>query len=287
MSYKNFEQKVKKFSYSILALAFIAGVLFMIINREKSEPVVVVAREEINITIIPGWNLEQIAENWVEIGLVSSTKDVFDILGSPVYSGGEEGKKIKFKNNEFKLLEERLKNVSYEGFLMPDTYRVYQDADLKEEVLVKVFNNLEGKITVEMREEIKKQGRSFYEILTMASMVEREAKVEEDMKMVADIFWRRLDMNWALQSCATVNYITGKNDPGVTNADREIDSSYNTYKYPGLPSGPIGNPGLNAIKATIYPTENDNWYFMSGRDGEMHYGRTLDEHNSNVYNYLR
>jgi len=287
MSYKNFEQKVKKFSYSILVLAFVVGILFMFLTREKSEPVVVVVREEINITIIPGWNLEQIAENWVEVGLVSSTKDVSDILGSPVYSGGEAGKKIKFKNNEFELLEERQKDGSYEGFLMPDTYRVYKDADLKEEVLAKIFDNLEGKITTEMRSEIKNQGRSFYEILTMASMVEREAQLEEDMKMVADIFWRRLDMNWALQSCATVNYITGKNDPGVTNVDREIDSPYNTYLYPGLPSGPIGNPGLNAIKATIYPTENDNWYFMSGKDGEMHYGRTLDEHNQNVYKYLR
>jgi len=170
---------------------------------------------------------------------------------------------------------------------MPDTYRVYADADLKEEVLAKIFNNLEGKITAEMRSEIKNQGRSFYEILTMASMVEREAQAEEDMKMVADIFWRRLDMNWALQSCATVNYITGKNDPGVTNVDRAIDSPYNTYLHPGLPAGPIGNPGLNAIKATIYPTSNDNWYFMSGKDGEMYYGRTLDEHNTNVYKYLR
>jgi len=283
----SFDQKIRKFSFSILGLAFISGFLFMVINREKPEEVKIVAREEINITIIPGWNLKQVADSWVKVGLVSSTKDIFDLLGSPIYVGGEVGKKIKFKNDELELLDSRLNNVSYEGFLMPDTYRVYKDADLKEEVLSKIFDNLENKITLEMREEINSQDRDFYEILTMASIVEREAQSLEDMKRVADIFWRRLDMNWALQSCATVNYITGKNDPGVTNDDREIDSLYNTYKYPGLPPGPIGNPGINAIKATIYPTVNKNWYFMSGTDGEMHYGRTLDEHNVNVYKYLR
>ena len=94
-------------------------------------------------------------------------------------------------------------------------------------------------------------------------------------------------MNWALQSCASVNYITGKNDPGVLDKDRVIDSAYNTYKYPGLPLGPVGNPGLDAIKAAIYPQKNAYWYFMSGTDGVMHYAKTLDEHNINVARYLK
>ena len=121
----------------------------------------------------------------------------------------------------------------------------------------------------------------------MASVVQKEAPSKDDMALVADIFWRRNKMNWALQSCATVNYITGKNDPAVSAADRAIDSLYNTYKYPGLPLGPIGNPSLKAIRATLYPTSNNYWYFMSDSKGEMHYAKTLEEHNINVAKYLR
>jgi len=285
----SFEDKVKKFSYSLLGLAVVISFLFFIFNIAKPEPTPIVGREEIDITIIPGWNLKQIADNWVAIGLVSSTKEVFEILGAPEFENTKyPTANIKYFNkNDYPLLDFKLKNVSYEGFLMPDTYRVYQDADLTTEVLVKIFDNLENKITPDLRAEIKRQEKTFYEVLTMASIVEREAQSLEDMKMVADIFWRRLNMNWALQSCATVNYITGKNDPGVSGVDREIDSPYNTYKYPGLPPSPIGNPSLNAIIAVVYPTPNNYWYFMSGTDGVMHYGRTLDEHNQNVYNYLR
>ncbi|EKD43545.1 MAG: Aminodeoxychorismate lyase, partial [uncultured bacterium] len=129
--------------------------------------------------------------------------------------------------------------------------------------------------------------KSLVEILTMASVVEKEAPTSDSMGIVADIFWRRYQKNWALQSCATVNYITGKNDPGVTDKDRAIDSLFNTYKYPGLPLGPISNPSLTAIKAVIYPIKNDYWYFMSGTDGAMHYAKTLEEHNRNVFKYLR
>ncbi len=179
----------------------------------------------------------------------------------------------------------QIRYISYEGYFLPETYRVYADAK-PEDVIKKIFNVLDDKITPEMREEIKKQNKSFFEILTMASVVEREAS-GNDMALVADIFWRRNKMNWALQSCATVNYITGKNNPAINSVDRQIDSFYNTYKYPGLPLGPIGNPSLAAIKATIYPDKNDYWYFMSDTKGGMHYAKTLDEHNANVKKYLR
>jgi UPF0755 protein len=188
--------------------------------------------------------------------------------------------------DEFPLLEELPDTATYEGFLMPDTYRVYADASLGE-VLVKIFNNLEEKITPEMREEIKQQNKTIFEIMTMASIVEKEAGNKQDMAMVADIFWRRNKIGMALQSCATVNYITGKNDPGISSVDREIDSPYNTYMYPGLTPGPIANPGLTAIMATIYPEKNNYLYFMSGADGVTHYASTLEEHNANVWQYLR
>lgn len=273
--------------YTILGLIILVVIFLFFFEKEEPEPEPVIAREEINITIIPGWNLSQVAESWVEVGLTSKTSDVFEILGSPEFEKNYTIERLEDLEKDYPLLAEKPSGTTYEGYIMPETYRVYKDADIRTEVLPKIFDYLESQITEEMREEYESQGRTFYEVLTMASIVEREAQTLEDMKMVADIFWRRLDMNWALQSCATVNYITGKNLPAVTAEDKEIDSPYNTYMYPGLTPGPIGNPSLNAIYATIYPTENQYWYFMSGTDGTMHYGRTLDEHNTNVYKYLR
>ena len=252
---------------------------------------VIVPRKEIDITIIPGWTLRDIADDWVRKGIVSSTEDVYAALGKPAYNykaHGETAPVLALANDPewSELFADKPDNVSYEGYLMPDTYRVYADATVND-VLKKIFTNLNEKITDEMRAAIKKQGKTIYEVLTMASVVQKEAPTKDEMAMVADIFWRRYEKNWALQSCATVNYITGKNDPGVTADDKKIDSLYNTYKYPGLPLGAISNPGSGAIEATIYPKANNYWYFMSDSDGVTHWARTLDEHNYNVAKYLR
>jgi len=89
-----------------------------------------------------------------------------------------------------------------------------------------------------------------------------------------------------LQSCASVNYITGKNDPAITYDDQQIDSLYNTYKYPGLPPGPISNPGLQAIEAAIYPTANDYWYFLNDEEGTTHFATTNEDHAANKTEHL-
>ncbi len=250
-------------------------------------------RQEINITIIPGWNLRDIAKDWQKQGIIKSEDELYDLLGKPAYNykaNQQQAPKLVFDgmaaDEKYPSLSNKPDYVSYEGFLFPDTYRVYADAK-PEDVLKKVFANLENKITDEMRAEMVKQKKSLFEILNMSALVEREARTPEDMAMVADIFWRREKMGWALQSCASVNYITGKNDPGVLDVDRAIDSAFNTYKYPGLPLGPVGNPSLKGITAVLYPQKNNYWYFMSGTDGTMRYAKTLEEHNINVAKYLR
>ncbi|MFA7653818.1 MAG: endolytic transglycosylase MltG [Candidatus Magasanikbacteria bacterium] len=283
--------KLKIISFFIIIAFPVGGLWYYRYTHPKYIPLP--PRKEINITIIPGWNLRQIADDWNKKGIIKTNDELFELLGQPAYNYKAVGKMAPDLNlvsvsgtpSLYPLLLEKPMGVSYEGFLFPDTYRVYANAE-PVEVLRKIFDNLEEKITLEMREEIKKQGKSFYEILTMASVVQKEAPAGE-MGMVADIFWRRNQNNWAMQSCATVNYITGKNDPGVTDKDRSIDSLFNTYKYPGLPLGAISNPSLEAIKAAIYPTKNNYWYFMAGTDGVTHYARTLDEHNINVAKYLR
>ncbi|MFH1790138.1 MAG: endolytic transglycosylase MltG [bacterium] len=272
--------------------ASIAGISLYIKIKNRPIPAPIVPREEIDITIIPGWNLKQIVADWISNGIIKDENELYQRLGIPTYNYSAFNKKapvLNFQENRkdlFPLLLTRPDYVSYEGYLFPDTYRIYKDAELHE-VLKKIFSNLEKKITAEMRLEINKQGKNLFQILTMASLIEREARSQEEMEIISDIFWRRLNRNWALQSCASVNYITGKNVPYVSAQDTEIDSPYNTYKYPGLPLGPIGNPGLSAIKAAIYPSKNNYWYFMTGNDGIMRYASKLDQHNSNVYKYLK
>ena len=278
-----------------IILILIAIPIFIYFWREYNKPTAqpLPVREEINITIIPGWNLRQIATDWQKKGLIKNEDELYKRVGKPAYdyiANGQKAPILSFTDNLgkdfFPLLSTKQKGVSYEGYFFPDTYRVYKDAKF-EEILDKIFSNLENKITVEMRVEINRQKKNLFDILTMASLVEREANTLQDMQMVADIFWRREKQDWALQSCATVNYVTGKNDPAVSAEDQQVDSLYNTYKYPGLPLGPIGNPGLDAIKAVIYPKANNYWYFMTGKDGKMYYATTLEEHNNNVWKYLR
>ncbi len=280
-----------KIKLIFIIVAFVFAVVFGYRYYSRSQKVVIVPRAEINITIIPGWNLRQIATDWVDKKIIKSPEEFYNLVGKPAYNykaNGELAPKLtSFSTSTWDYFFKNKSNyLSYEGYFLPDTYRVYADAK-PEDIIKKVFVNLDKKITVEMRAEIDKQNKSLVEILTMASVVEKEAPTSDSMGIVADIFWRRYQKNWALQSCATVNYITGKNDPGVTDKDRAIDSLFNTYKYPGLPLGPISNPSLTAIKAVIYPIKNDYWYFMSGTDGAMHYAKTLEEHNRNVFKYLR
>jgi len=274
-----------------------AGIFYYKRQHRRPQHIPPPPREEINVTIIPGWNLRDVAADWKKKGIIKSEDELYELLGKPAYNyrvHRESVSELFFLSEEaqrtstrqYPLVETKPNYISYEGYLFPDTYRVYADAK-PQDVLKKIFTNLESKITTEMRTEMDRQNKSFFEILTMASLVEREARTPEDMAMVADIFWRREKMGWALQSCASVNYVTGKNDPGVLDIDRAIDSAYNTYKYPGLPLGPIGNPGLQGIKAALYPQKNNYWYFMTGTDGQMHYAQTLEEHNINVAKYLK
>ncbi|MDO8303394.1 MAG: endolytic transglycosylase MltG, partial [Sedimentisphaerales bacterium] len=116
---------------------------------------------------------------------------------------------------------------------------------------------------------------------------EREAQQKSDMKNAADVFWKRIADGMPLQSDATLAYITGKTTGQITNADKQIDSPHNTYKYAGLPAGPIGNPSLAAIDAALHPTPNPYYYFLTKADGTMVFAETLAEHNANKAKYLQ
>ncbi|MCF6276837.1 MAG: endolytic transglycosylase MltG [Candidatus Magasanikbacteria bacterium] len=242
--------------------------------------------EEREITILPGWGLREIAEYFEKEG-VATTEEFYQLVGKPAFNYKILDRRGETVNSDLKVLEDKPKYANLEGYLAPDTYRIYKDAKL-EEIILKLVDHRNSQITEEMYAQIKNSGFSFYEILTMASILEREVRSEKDKAKVSDLFWRRYDAGWAFQADSTVHYTIGKSgDVFTTSVDRATNSAWNTYKYPGLPLGPISNPGIESIIAAIYPEKNEEWYFMTTFEGEVKYGKTLAEHNANVNRYLR
>lgn len=189
-----------------------------------------------------------------------------------------------------KQIEERiglkLPGENLEGFLFPDTYQFPLRVS-GEEAAKKMRDNFDKKITPDLREEIKRQGKTIFEIVTMASLLEKEVRNFEDKKMVSGILWNRLDNRIPLQVDATITYITGKKTTKISIEETQIDSPYNTYKYLGLPLGPICNPGLESIISAIYPKSSQYWYYLSIPEGETIFSKTLEEHNIAKAKYLK
>lgn len=181
-----------------------------------------------------------------------------------------------------------------EGYLFPDTYLVPREATAGSVITI-LQKNFDNKFDLLLQQKAHERGLSIYQVLTLASLVEKEARVDRDRPEVAGILLKRLKNDWALQVDATIQYTLGyqpdqrtwwKKD--LTDQDLKIDSLYNTYKNKGLPPGPICNPGLASIKAVIEANENTPyWFYLSDKNGKMHYATTIEEHNENVKKYLQ
>jgi UPF0755 protein len=183
-------------------------------------------------------------------------------------------------------LEDAPASATLEGYIFPDTYFVDSYTSTND-FIAKALNNFEKKLTPELREEIASQGKTIFEVVNLASIVEREVPAYADKKMIADIFLKRLDINMGLQSDATINFITGKGTTQPSLDDLETESPYNTYKYRGLPPGPISSPGIDSIEAVVYPTANPYYFFLTTDEAETIYGVTHDDHVENKNKYLR
>ena len=201
--------------------------------------------------------------------------------------------KVKDFKNEFDFFEGVKENSSLEGFLFPDTYFFKKDQKDKE-IVEKFLKNFDKKLSPFLRQEIKKQKKTIYEILIMASLIEKEARSFEEKRIVSGIFWERIKKNIPLESCATIAYILGRSWKNIEemrkdiSQARNIDSPYNTYKYPGLPPGPICNPGLDSIKAAIFPKFTEYKYFLvDPKTGKTIFSKTFEEHKKNKLKYFR
>lgn len=245
-------------------------------------------RPEREITVIEGWDLRDIGSALTRAE-ISPAEDLYKITGAP----GVDYRLAEFAAQQpqsfvekFSFLKDKPEFIGLEGYLFPDTYRVYEDATV-EEIVQKMLANFDRKLTPEIREEITKSGRTIHQIVTTASIIEAEARGTEERAIVSGIFWKRRDNGMRLQADSTVNYITGKRDPRVSLGDTLLDSAYNTYRYGGLPRGPINNPGMDAILAAIHPKPSPYWFFITTKEGRVVYARTLEEHNANIAKYLQ
>ncbi len=238
---------------------------------------------EVTITVIPGWGLREVANYFEENNIVSTT-EFLKVTGQPAERPTKVGYKFKDKID---ILTTKPEGVSLEGYLRPDTYRIFKNATA-EEIVTKLITSRENQFDRGMIEAFQASGRDLHEVMTVASIVEREVRGERDRAKVADIFWRRYDLNWALQADSTVHYAVGKTGELFSTAeDRKSLSPWNTYQYPGLPPSPISAPSIESIMATIYPEPNDDWYFLTDLEGGVHYAESLEEHNENVQKYIR
>ncbi len=172
-----------------------------------------------------------------------------------------------------------------EGMLYPDTY--YIDDDFTAQDLYTLLINTYKAKTAPLREQIQAHKLTETEILTLASIIEREANTDESMRMVSGILQNRLQIGMALQADASIEYVLDKDLSELTPEDLKRDTPYNTYLYPGLPPTPIGNPGLAAISAVLNPTPSSYFYYITGDDGEFYFAKTFDEHRRNIARHLR
>ncbi len=226
---------------------------------------------EVRVTIPEGLTVEQTAEIFAEKGLVD--KDAF----------------INYTLNgdfSYDYLPAKGTPERLEGFLFPDTYQISTSWD-EEDIVNMLLRQFDKVLTEEWREQAEANGMSIYEVVTLASIVEREAKVAGDRPIIAGVFLNRLDIGMKLESCATVQYALGEVKPVLLYKDLEIDSPYNTYKNQGLPPTPIAAPGKASLEAALYPTESDYLFFLAKPDGSHFFSKTLAEHNAAKNKYLK
>jgi len=171
-----------------------------------------------------------------------------------------------------------------EGYLFPDTYFVPED--FKAEELVNLLAETFSTKFSQYSGAVASSTLTEYEILTLASLLEREANDEQSMKMVSGILQNRLNIGMALQADASIEYVLDKELQELTPEDLKTDTPYNTYLYPGLPPTPIGNPGMLAIQAVLEPLPSPFMFYITGNDGQFYYAKTFEQHKKNIREQL-
>jgi len=224
-------------------------------------------REVTSFTIPEGFSLEQIADRLAARGIVTKSE----------FLSAVENGKYGYKFLDY--IPDR--NLKLQGYLFPATYEIYTDATA-EDIVSTMLEKFDQVFKDEYYAIIEKNDMTLDEIITIASIIEKEVKVPVERPLVSGVIYNRLDINMSLQMCSTVMYVLDVPRDRILYRDLEIDSPYNTYKNPGLPIGPIANPGEASIIAAVYPDDNNYLYFVltDPEVGSHEFNVTLDAHNA-------
>jgi len=236
--------------------------------------------EEVIVTIPEGWRMEQAAALLEQQSLLPA-QDFLDLARENAFA--------------YAFLRDRPADATLEGYLFPDTYRLPVRAEASH-LIERMLGNFDRRVTPQMRRDVAGEGLSLFEVITLASIVEREGVVKAELPLIAGVYRNRIDQGMKLDADPTVQYALGfQPDTGQwwkrpmhLEEYGQVDSPYNTYLYRGLPPGPICSPGLAAIEAVIYPEESDYLFFVRNDvadDGSHVFARTLDEHQRNRQQY--
>lgn len=229
----------------------------------------------VTLTILPGWRIEEIAESLPFSGFNISPDDFLSAIKNP--PAGYSFSACLGAN-------------SLEGFLYPGSYTFPRESTLND-LLPQILMNFEAQVTPEIREGFSLQGLDLCQAISLASIVQREAVLEEEMPKIASVFFNRLNSGNPLESDPTVQYAMGFNESQGTwwtnplsSENLHVESPYNTYLYPGLPPGPISSPGLVAIQSVAFPAKTPYYYFRSACDGSGRhvFAETFNQHLSNA-----
>ncbi len=178
-----------------------------------------------------------------------------------------------------------LPTPSLEGYLYPDTYRLPRH--LPERKVISVFLDRFAQVVLPRWRARAEAGVTLHEIVTIASLVEREAKVPAEQPLIAGVLYNRLRRGWRLEVDASVLYALGRHKATISYEDLKVDSPYNTYLYSGLPPGPIASPGLPAIEAALTPAETDYLFYVARPDGSHEFSKTFADHLAAVRRYRK
>lgn len=222
-----------------------------------------IVKETVKFTIPEGFELRQIVDRLEELKLIDRQK-FYNLVKNENF------------NYDFLTSLPKVEN-RLEGYLFPDTYEIRKGSTEKE-IIIKMLDKFDLVFKEEYNNKSLNKDLTINEIITMASIIEREAKIHDERPIVSSVFYNRIDRKMKLQSCATVQYILKERKSRLTNKDIKIDSKYNTYIYTGLPKGPIASPGRLSIRAALNPQKTNFLYFVVSKNGKHYFNETYKEH---------
>ncbi len=244
------------------------------------------AKATVKFTIPEGYTIQNIAKVLLEKGLITNEEQLYAAART-----GEDFANFAFIADAGATANATARAYLLEGYLFPDTYEVYADASV-DTIIIKMLNRFNEVFTDEYLTRAEQLGLSLDQVVTLASLIEREAAAAGDFAKVSAVFHNRLNQDMRLQSCASLSYVLGVTKYVFTASEQETESLFNTYKFKGLPVGPVSNSGKAAIEAALYPNEAfleaGYLYFCNqnpAETSELVFSKTYEEHQQNVEKY--